>query len=165
MALPAKIPDDSGVKLNVKTMSVADAEKAMRKAGMLTLRARQIQGTKEVGDYLTQIGVLSYGRAVLAFTTEQARKTMDKLQKVMSKKDCPDSVKMECAKLVEALGDQSIKSATALVESSTIDSSHGASPVPPTKSFTPGATIVPIHAEKVELTVGNTTPPTPCENT
>ena len=146
-------------------MTVQEAEKALDRAGMIAVRARKIHATKQVGDFITQIGVLSYGRGILAFTVEQARETLEKLQKVMSKRNCPDALKVEYAKVIETLADKIIKSADILVKSALIDSSRGSDGIPPARSFPPGQTIVPIQAGSVHLNVGTDKQLPPCEST
>lgn len=161
MALPAIVPNGEvppdvshGGKLALVSMTVDQAERAARAAGMITLKIRKVKATSLVGDYLTQIGVLSYGRALLAFTSEQAKLTMERCQKLMSKKGVSAETQLSLMQMNAELIDKLNKSADSIVKSASVDASRGANENPPNKSFHPMQPVVPIMAAKVDVHVG-----------
>lgn len=141
-------------------MSVADAQKAMKAAGMVKISARKIKGCTELGDYLEQIGVLSYGRACLAATTEHLRMALDECDKLKTKKSEDPDYRLSLVNAKEHLTERLIDAASALIKSVAVDTSNGFTPPSQNRSFLPGQAVFPVSATQVNVTVGGNSPPT-----
>lgn len=157
-SVPA-LPSAPAKKLKTQ-MSVADAQRAIKAAGMIKISARKIKAVTELGDYLEQIGVLSYGRACLAANTEHIRMALDECDNLRTKKSEDPDYRLNLVMAKEHLTARLTDAASALIKSVAIDTSNGFTPPSPNRSFLPGQAVFPVSATQVNVTVGGNSSPT-----
>lgn len=155
----ALVPPGGLLPARAKPITVEDAERSAKRAGMMTVKVSRIKGCKELGDYLSQIGVLSYGRALLAFTAEHARKTLEECDKIRRKITDPNA-QAALLSTKESVQGQLIKAAHELIESVKVNSTLWNGEVSNGKSFIPGRPAFPQTAVQLNVNVGGSTPPT-----
>lgn len=152
LRLPAKLKPK-------KTMTVQDAERAIKASGSLCLKARKLKACAEVGDYLTQIGVLSYGRTCLAAGTEHARLGLEECERLRTEKSDDPDYRLNLLNAKDHLIDKLLKGAEALVKSASIDTSNGLTQPSQNRSFLPGQAVFPVIAKEMHVNVGAKTIP------
>lgn len=141
-----------------KPMSVKDAQKAADAIGKMSVKIGRLKGFAGLGDYLSQIGVMAYGRGLLVFTAEQASASIvqcDKLYKTTEDAD----VKTSLIRLKRDLQGQLLQAGHEIVESARVDAAQGNGVPTGNKSFTPGEKVFTGAAVQLNVNVGGASPP------
>lgn len=152
---PAKLKSKS-----MKSMNLIDAQRALRASGMLTVKAAQVRGCCKFGEYLTKIGVVSYGRSLLAFTGEHAKLAVEECERLKTEQSLTPSERVALVRSKKEIMAQLIETADVLLRSASIDTSTGIAQAPPNHSFAPGQAVFPVQATQVNVNVGEKSSPT-----
>lgn len=143
-----------------KTMSAKDAERAIKASGSLCLKARKLKACAEVGDYLTQVGVLSYGRACLAAGTEHARLGLEECERLRTEKSADPDYRLNLLNTKDHLIHKLLEGGEALVKSAAIDTPSGLIQPPQNRSFLPRQAVFPVVTKEMHVYGGGHSPPT-----
>jgi hypothetical protein len=137
-----KTHPEMGIKMHIgPRMTLKQAESAVKRAGMLTINARKIKGAGDFGKYLAQIGVVPYGRSILAFTIEHARAALEKAQAVLEGPNMTPEMALGFLQVKEEIGNQLVKAASVMIESARLDGATEPATTTKSRSFQPGQAV------------------------
>lgn len=131
-----------------RLMTQEEAEAAAKRAGFTIVKARKLAGQKELGEFITQQGVVKIGRSMLAFSAENLANSIEQCDELLEKLEDPES-RASLMQTKQHLQQSYIKVAESLIKSAEVDASDGADAGVLANSFAPRQSVVPAVAVQI----------------
>lgn len=132
-------------------ISNKQAETAAKALGFSVVKVKRLAASKDLGTYISQLGVVKIGRTMLAFTAEQLQDTIEQCNKFLADDSDPELRAQVIQTKKELLG-QYITVANSMIKSAQVDASDGADAAIPSTPFLPGQIVIP--AQNAQLNIG-----------
>lgn len=110
-------------------MTAAEADAAARKAGYITIRGEQLEGSAEVGRYLTEQNPLYVARGIYALVASQAADTLRRCDTALDRQPEPE-MEFNLLGIKKNVLGELLASADGMVKSCSVDQAPPASPEP-----------------------------------
>lgn len=127
------------------------AKAAAKALGLSVVKIARLGASKELGAFISQLGVVKIGRTMLATTAEQLQETIVQCDKFLESDDTDPELRAQVIQTKKELLGQYITVANSMIKSAQVDASDGADAALPTLPFMPGAVVVPAHQAQVNI--------------
>lgn len=155
--LPATVaePGQVGVPpFRPSAISKRQAEAAARALGLSVVKIKRLAASKELGAWVSQLGVVKIGRTMLAMTADQLQETIAQCDKFLAEEGTDPELRAQVIQTKKELLGQYITVANSMIKSAQVDASDGADASLSAMPFMPGQIVIPATNAQVNLGLG-----------